>query len=131
MQPSPVVKAFLVCDLVIHEQDTNKKSCIGIFHQINSQVFPCRHGQLCIYANIVEAEGEYVFKILLVNLKDGAVIGSGATPSLRIPDRLQTAELAFKLQNIVFPEPGPYEFRLLANDELLAQKEVVARQITR
>lgn len=130
MQPTPVVKAFLVCDYVIHEQETNKKSCIGIFHQVNAQKFPCRHGQLSIYANITEAEGEYAFELLLVNLNDGKVIGNGRTPGLRIPDRLQTVELAFRLQNIVFPEEGKYEFRLLANGDLLAQKEVAARLVT-
>ncbi len=124
MATLPVVKAFLVCDYVIHEQDTNKKSCIGIFHQINAPRFPCRHGQLAIYANITDALGEYVFQLTLANLKDGGEIGNGSTPPLRIPDRLQTAELAFRLQNIVFPEPGKYEFRLVANDEQIAQKIV-------
>jgi hypothetical protein len=124
MATLPVVKAFLVCDYVIHEQETNKKSCIGIFHQIHGRKFPCRHGQLSIYGNITEAEGSYVFELLLVNLADGKVIGTGQTPKLDVPDRLQTAELAFALQNIVFPQPGKYEFRLIANGDLIAQKEV-------
>ena len=123
----PVVKAFLICDYVIHEQETNKKSCIGIFHQIGAERFPCRHGQLAIYANISDALGEYVFSLSLIHLTDGREIGSGKTPPLTIPDRLQTAELAFRLQNIVFPEPGEYEFRLLGNDMLLAQKKVSVR----
>jgi len=126
---TPVVKAFLVCDYVIHEQQTNKKSCIGIFHQIQGGTFPCRHGQLSIYANITEAEGEYVFELLLVNLKDAKVLGSGATPKLAVPHRLHTAEIAFQLQNIVFPNPGKYEFRLIANGELIAQKEVAVLDV--
>ncbi len=124
MAHPPVVKAFLVCDYVIHEQETNKKSCIGIFHHIGARRFPCRHGQLAIYANITDAVGRYVFRLSLVHLKDGREIGSGSTPPLELPDPLQTAELAFRLQNIVFPEPGEYEFRLSCNDELIAQKKV-------
>lgn len=131
MATLPVVKAFLVCDYVIHEQETNKKSCIGIFHQIHGAKFPCRHGQLSIYANITEAEGKYVFDLLLVNLADGKVIGTGSTPELDVPDRLQTAELAFALQNVVFPQPGKYEFRLIANKELIAQKEVSVLPVRR
>jgi len=125
----PLVTAFLVCDYVIHEQDTNKKSCVGIFHQISTHHFPCRHGQLAIYANISDAQGEYVFRLSLQHLKDGREIGAGSTPPLKIPDRLQTAELAFRLQNIVFPEPGKYQFQLFANEDLVAQKEVVIRKI--
>jgi hypothetical protein len=120
----PVVKAFLVCDYVIHESGTNKKSCIGIFHNIRAGQFPCRHGQLSIYANIAEAEGKYVFELLLVNLKDGKILGSGQTPELEVPHRLHTAELAFQLHNIVFPSAGKYEFRLIANGDLIAQKVI-------
>ena len=131
MATTPVVKAVLVCDYVIHEQHTNKKSCVGIFHQIQAGNFPCRHGQLSIYANFMEAEGEYVFELLLVNLKDGKVLGSGATPKLTVPDRLHAAEIAFQLQNIVFPNPGKYEFRLIANGELIAQKGITVLDIPR
>jgi hypothetical protein len=124
MATLPVVKAFLVCDYVIHEQGTNKKSLVGIFHTIGTRRIPCRHGQLSIYSNITEAEGEYVFELLLVNLKDGSEIGRGTTPPLRVPDRLETTEIAFKLQNVVFPTAGKYEFRLISNGDLIAQKEV-------
>jgi hypothetical protein len=124
MAVPPIVKAFLVCDHVIHEKETNKKSLIGIFHHIHAERFPCRHGSLSIYANITEAQGEYTFQLRLVSLKDEKQIGTGTTPPLKIPDRLQTAELDLKLRNIVFPEPGKYEFRLVANDEQIAQKIV-------
>ncbi len=80
-------------------------------------------------ANISDAQGEYVFRLSLQHLKDGREIGAGSTPPLKIPDRLQTAELAFRLQNIVFPEPGKYQFQLFANEDLVAQKEVVIRKI--
>jgi hypothetical protein len=123
--PAPIVKAILVCDYVICEQGTNKKSCIGIFHRIHAREFPCRHGQLAIYASITDAAGEYEFRLTLVDLADGGEIGKGTTPPLTIPDRLSTAELSFQLQNIVFPHPGKYDFVLYANGEPLARKEVV------
>ena len=129
MPTAPVVKSFLICDYVIHEQGTNKKSCIGIFHQINASRFPCRHGQLAIYASITDALGEYAFHLSLVHLKDGKEIGSGTTPPLQIPNKLQTAELAFALQNIAFPREGKDEFRLLANNELIAQKAFTVREM--
>jgi hypothetical protein len=126
--PTPVAKAFIVCDYVIHEQDTNKKSCIGIFQHITSPRFPCRHGQLAIYTSIVDALGEYRFRLTLAHLKDGREIGAGETPALRIPDRLQTAELAFRLQNLVFPEAGKYEFTLYANDDAIARRTIAVLQ---
>ena len=55
-------------------------------------------------------------------------IGRGSTPKLKVPDRLETTELAFKLQNVVFPVVGKYEFRLIANGDLIAQKTVGVAQ---
>ncbi len=122
--PSPVVNAFLVCDAVIHEAETNKKSCIGIFHRIHVRAFPARHGPLAIYASLTDAQGEYSFRLTLARLRDGREIGGGTTPTIRIPDPLQTAELAFRLQDLVFPEPGKYEFVLHANGQPVARKEI-------
>ena len=123
--PPPIVKAFLICDYVIHEQGSNKKSLIGLFHHIHAKRFPCRHGQLSIYTRITNALGKYVFRLTLVHRKDEREIGQGSTPPLDIPDRLQSVELAFRLQNIVFPEAGDYEFRLFANDQQIAQEDFV------
>ena len=124
MASLPLVKAFLVCDAVIHEAGTNKKSLIGIFQRIHARRFPCRHGALMIYAAITDTNGEYTFDLELVDLTDGKRIGRGTTPALQLHDRLRTAELTFRLENIVFPQPGKYEFRLHANHELLAQDHV-------
>ena len=42
MPPRPSVKAILICDQIIHEFGTNKKSLIGIFQDIHLAQFPFR-----------------------------------------------------------------------------------------
>lgn len=122
--PSPIVKAFLVCDQVIHDAQTGKKSLIGVFHELRAERFPAVHPMLWIYANITEARGKYRIEIQLVDVDRNTVLGRGQPPEIDIPGPLQTTEISAQLRNVALPGPGTYEFHLLVNDGLLATKAV-------
>jgi len=40
--------SLMICDQVITETETNKKSLIGVFNSISAGQFPCRHPKICI-----------------------------------------------------------------------------------
>lgn len=127
--PLPVIKAFLVCDKVIQDAQTGKKSLIGIFHEIKASTFPTVHQELWIYANLTDAHGHYVFEIRFVNVSDGGrVVGNSQPSPITIPGPLQTTELSALLHRVGLPSEGTYEFQLIANGELAATKAIrVAR----
>lgn len=122
--PKPVVKAFLVCDQVIHDAQTGKKSLIGVFHELRADRFPAVHPVLWIYANLTDARGKYSFEIRFVDVERNNVLGKGTPPEISIPGPLQTTELSAQLRNIQLPGPGTYEFHLLVNDDLIATKAI-------
>ena len=123
MGPTPKTNAMLICDYVITEQGTNKKSLIGIFENINAAVFPCVHHALSVYIKLTEAQGIYRFRLELVDLKSNAVIGKAEVPhEIRIDSPLATHELVFNLRGLKFDHPGEYEFRIFANDQIFGQK---------
>ncbi len=122
--PSPVVKAFLVCDAVIHDAQTGKKSLIGVFHELRAERFPAVHPMLWIYANITDARGRYRIEIQLVDIDRNQVLGGGQPPEIDIPGPLQTTEISAQLRNVTLPAPGTYEFHLLVNGQILATKAV-------
>jgi hypothetical protein len=122
--PPPVVKAFLVCDQIIHDAQTGKKSLIGVFHELRALRFPAVHPMLWIYANLADAHGRYAFQIRLVDMARNHVLGKGEPPPIEIPGPLQTTELAAQLRNVTLPGQGTYEFQLLANDELIGTKAI-------
>jgi hypothetical protein len=122
--PNPVVKAFLVCDQVIHDAQTGKKSIIGVFHELRADRFPAVHPMLWIYANLTDARGKYTFEIRLVDVERNNVLGKGTPPEISIPGPLQTTELSAQLRNVTLPGPGTYEFHLLVNDDLIATKAI-------
>ena len=128
MAPRPAVKAILICDQIIHELGTNKKSLIGIFEDIHAAKFPLRYPKIAVYVNLTDAHGKYVLELRLVDSVEGNQIGSGRTPEVQIQSPLQTCEFALQVQNITFQNAGKYEFQVFANDDLLATKAFSVRQ---
>lgn len=117
--PTPDLNAMLICDTVITDRDTGKNSVIGIFDRIVAGSFPVRHPSLTVYARIIDAQGEYKFKLELVNLTNNQTIGGGTTPPIEVTDRMVPHDLVFKLHGLTFPADGRYEFRLYADDNFV------------
>jgi hypothetical protein len=127
--PRPEVKAFLLCDYVLQEAGTNKKSLIGIFEQVNSPQFPFRHGRMSVYANLSDAHGEYDLGLKLVRLRDGKPLLEAKGLKIQVADPLQVSEVGINLEGIVFEEAGKYEFALYANEQFLQSKPFRAVQL--
>jgi|CXWL01.1.fsa_nt_gi hypothetical protein len=119
--PTPVLSAFMVCDNVIEDKLTNKKSLIGVFTDIRAITFPYVHYCLGIYVCLTDAEGEYELNLRLVHADSGIKIGEAGL-MVMIADRLSMSDFAINLSHLVFPEPGRYEFQLYANRQFLGLK---------
>ena len=116
--PIPSVVAMLICDQIINEQVTNKKSLIGVFDNFNSLMFPVVFQRLAVYVKLADAVGDYLFKLRIVKLKDESLIAELGIQA-HIPDASQYSELALNMGNIPLPEPGKYEFQLYAGENFL------------
>jgi hypothetical protein len=121
----PSVVAMLVCDQIIAEQLTNKKTLIGVFDNFRSLRFPVPIPRLAIYVKMADAAGKYLFKLRLVQLKDESLVAEIGIEAM-IPDALQYSELAINLLNVVIPEPGKYEFQLYFGDNYLHRVTMIA-----
>jgi hypothetical protein len=128
--PVPKTNAMLICDYVITERGTNKKSLIGVFENIGAVQFPCTHYQLSVYIKLTEAQGGYRFRLELVDLKNDTMIGKSQMPEpIQISNPLMTHELVFNLRGLRFPHAGEYEFRIFANDRIFGQKTFIVNEI--
>ncbi|MBI3307502.1 MAG: hypothetical protein HYZ84_06840 [Candidatus Omnitrophica bacterium] len=124
----PGKEAMLICDSIITEVTTNKKSLIGIFEEIATTQFPFRHASLSVYVKFTGAMGEYQFKLELVDLQTGDVNGRGVIGPLKMADKLASYELVFNLKGLEFKHPGKYEFRIFADEELFGTKSFAILQ---
>src|SRR3989338_11527853 len=121
--PVPKTNAMLICDYVITEQGTNKKSLIGIFENITAPQFPMTHYSLSVYVKLTDAQGDYQFRLELVDLKTNGVLAQCALPqSVHIGNPLETRELVFNLRGLKFSQAGQCEFQIYANDHIFGQK---------
>jgi len=128
----PVVNAMLVCDKVITEAGTNKKSLIGIFENISAFKFPCVHHFLAVYIKLTDLNGKYRFCLELVDLENDSVIGRAEIPKeIRICSPLEIHDLVFNLGALKFAHPGKYEFRIYSNDKIFGQKTFLVNQAKR
>ncbi|MDD5634395.1 MAG: hypothetical protein PHW46_03865 [Candidatus Omnitrophica bacterium] len=128
--PKPVMNAMLVCDKVITEAGSNKKSLIGIFENISALSFPCVHHFLAVYIKLTDAVGKYAFRLELIDLEQDVIIGKAELPKeIVIESPLHIHDLVFNLAGLKFPHPGKYEFRIFSNNEICGQKTFLVNQI--
>lgn len=121
--PTPTVQAFLVCDHVIEDSLTKKKSLIGIFTHLQTASFPFQHQQMGLYFCLTDAEGQYHFDIDLIYLNTEQLVCRATLPNIEIGDRLQISDFGINIPLLIFPAPGRYEFRLRMDGHLIAQKD--------
>jgi hypothetical protein len=126
----PSVQAFLVCDQVIEDSLTRKKSLIGIFTHLQAVAFPFQHQQIGLYLCLTDAEGPYHFSIDLVFLHNEQLISRASLLTIVIRDRLQISDFGLTIPSLIFPAPGRYEFRLRMDGHLLAQKDFNVMQVS-
>lgn len=121
-KPKPIPLAMILCDTLIEDRLTGKKSLIGIFNNIASREIPCRHSTLNVFCILTEGIGTYPCCLRCTNLADGATI-LNLTGPITFPDRLVTIEFNFELKNVVFPTPGQYVFELLCDNQPLISRK--------
>ncbi len=107
----PIPLAFLLCDQVITDAATKKKTVVGIFDRIWVSKFPTEHKPVALYARMYDAVGEHEVKVEYVKVSDETVLAQ-ATGKLHVQDRHKPVEFAISFSAIPIPEPGEYEFRL-------------------
>ena len=127
---TPTVQAFLVCDCVIEDSLTKKKSLIGIFTHLQAFSFPFQHQQLGLYFCMTDAEGTYHFDIDLVYVTTDQLVCRAALPHIVIGDRLKITDFGINIPALVFPAPGRYEFRLRMDGHVIARKDFNVIQLS-
>lgn len=119
--------ALIVCDTVITDAATGKKTLVGIFNAIGAQKFPHVVPQLSIFASLTNLEGETEIKIRMIAGNSATVLELPAKVPFR--NLLDAPEIVFNLQNLRFPAPGTFELQLLARDEVIASRLLVVSEM--
>jgi len=90
MNNIPSVLAIVLCDWIIIEQGTGKKTLVGLFDNLNAPAFPFLR-PLGFYARLTDLDGDYKFDVRVVRLEGaGEELMARAEAEFKATDRLAT-----------------------------------------
>jgi hypothetical protein len=113
--------AMVICDSIIDDRQTGKKTLVGLFNQIGAHSFPVRHQSLVVYCSLTQGQGKYRIQLQCLHAgKDEPIMGIDGELTMANP--LAIAEMGFTLNGIVFPEAGPYEFQIICEGETIGRR---------
>ena len=122
MAQPPVVLAMILCDQVITDVVTNKKSLIGLFDQVETATLPCVVHELHVYLSLTDGHGTLTVALACVTVDEGEQLFRGEA-ELEFADPLQMVELHFVFPNARFPHAGEYRFQLSALGQILRERK--------
>jgi len=123
-QPSPSVPSLvslLLCDQIIDDKLSNKKSAIGLFNMIVVPQVPTAIHQLAIMASLTEITGRVELELRLMRDDDNQVLFS-SKGHVEAPDPLAVVDLVFAMQGLRIPAAGQYAFEILCRGEILGRR---------
>ena len=123
----PVPMAFLLCDQVIEDGQTGKKTLVGVFNKILATTFPAQHKPCALYFRGADCQGKLDILVKYVDCDTQNVLAE-ATANMDAVER-GDVEFIMVLPPIPIPKPGQYEFQLYMNGRYMQRLRFVAERL--
>ncbi len=118
---TPTMVSLIVCDQVIDDRLTNKKSAIGLFNRIMTRSEPITIPSMTVMASLTEITGQADVELRLVRDSDNESIFS-TQGTIQSPSPLSVVDLVFNMQGLSLPTSGQYGFELWSETEMLGRR---------
>ena len=118
---APTLVSLLICDQVIDDKLSNKKSAIGLFSMIVVPQMPAAIHQMAVLASLTEISGKTQVELRLMRDADNLTIFS-SQGYVNAPNPLAVVDLLFHLRGIRIQAAGQYAFEVLHEAELLGRR---------
>lgn len=124
----PIGVALMICDQVITEAGTNKKTLIGVFNNLRANEFPCRHPKMCIFVSLTGGHGKTATEVKCVNENTHETLFS-AQGEIAFKNPNNIVEAVFEFNNVMLPSAGLYCIEVVSEGELVLQRRFIVSQI--
>ena len=119
---APVPLAMVLCDSVIIDQRTDKKSLIGIFSNIGAESFPFRSQHFSIFISLTDGHGDYMGRLVCSDSDRRDIFE--ATGQITFPGGAKTVvEMVYDIAGLVFPQEGTFNFSFYCDEEIVISRE--------
>jgi hypothetical protein len=110
--------ALVVCDTVIEDRNTGKKSLIGLFDRLHAANYPCMHPAMSVLVALTGAGGELACELSCLPVEGGQP-AFAAKGRVNFQDPGRVVELVFNFSGVRFVRPGRYDLRFMVDDMLV------------
>lgn len=121
-KPKPVPLALVICDQIIEDRMTGKKTLVGLFNSIAARNFPCTHGLMSVFVSMTDGHGKYECELVCRDEDTGDAILQTKGP-IEFASPAVVVDMVFALQGVAFPKPGLYAFEFYCDEELVAERK--------
>jgi hypothetical protein len=128
MTPPPTALALILCEQVIVDSRTKNPSPINIFTGLAVEQFPSDPQRFSIFAALNDGYGDGTMELVGIRLDTGDQFYAQRHP-ISFPDRWVVVNVNIRVRRLRFPVPGRYEFMLLIDSELIAQRKLRVYQM--
>jgi len=118
----PHVLAMIICDMVIDDRISGKKSLIGLFDAIATTVLPCTVNELHVFLAMTDGYGTMNARLRCVKAASDEELFN-TVQEVRFPDPLTVVEINLVFCACEFPDAGEYRFQLYADETLLCERK--------
>lgn len=125
----PYALAMVIADQIYIDPATGKRSILGCFSAIHSHSFPAIYPVISVMMQLTDGRGKVPLRFRLVDADEENVIFESDIMELPFADSRAIMDIAFVVQNAVFPVPGEYRLQLLANDEYVMERRLILIQL--
>jgi hypothetical protein len=123
MPQQPVVVGLIVCKDVIIDEPTRHVTPVNCVHQLRVRGTPTHPEDYSVCCILTDGDGEITFTLHVTDLSAEEDINTRSWRML-LTKSLDENWLLVKLREFVFPNPGRFEFLLLANGQWLARNTI-------
>ncbi|MFZ5801094.1 MAG: DUF6941 family protein [Candidatus Omnitrophota bacterium] len=126
-KPKPIVLSMIICDTVLDDRATNKKTLVGLFSNIWASSCPCVHPRLNVFITLTDGRGSYQGSLKCVNEDTNTEILRLEGPII-FQSGEHIIELNFELVNVRFPAFGSYHFEFWCDGDILITRRFAVTQ---
>ncbi|MCK5804678.1 MAG: hypothetical protein KAI66_17705 [Lentisphaeria bacterium] len=115
LSESPMGLALVVCDTIIEDKTTGKKTLVGLFDRVQTLKLPCAHPAMSILVTLTGGRGDYPAEVICRHTETDEVTFS-AKGKVTLRDPRQVVDLVFRLNGVRFKHAGMHWVQFLADD---------------
>lgn len=119
---TPHVLAMIICDMVIDDRISGKKSLVGLFDAIATTALPCTVNEMHIYLALTDGYGVQKIRLRCARAHNDDELFN-TEQEVGFPDPLSVVELNLGFCGCEFPEAGEYRFQLYGGQALLCERK--------